>query len=145
MPAIDFPNSPVLNDEFSANGKTWIYNGTTWDLRQSSPSKSAYEAALDTGFVGTEAEWIASLRGKFIVSDTAPTPAFAGDSWFSSTTGRMYTYYDNVWVEIGGSVAGLSAYDLAVSNGFVGTEAEWLASLSQSSTGKAIAMAIVFG
>lgn len=25
--------------------------------------KSAYQSALDTGFVGTEAEWIASLKG----------------------------------------------------------------------------------
>lgn len=32
MPAIDFPNSPVLNDTFSNAGKNWIYNGYAWTL-----------------------------------------------------------------------------------------------------------------
>lgn len=29
--AIDFPNTPALNDEFSAEGRTWIWNGYAWD------------------------------------------------------------------------------------------------------------------
>lgn len=29
---IDFPNSPVLNDTFTAAGKSWIYNGNAWTL-----------------------------------------------------------------------------------------------------------------
>jgi len=28
---IDFPNNPQLNDEFSAAGKTWKWNGFAWD------------------------------------------------------------------------------------------------------------------
>jgi hypothetical protein len=32
MAAIDFPNSPVLNDTFSNAGKNWIYNGYAWTL-----------------------------------------------------------------------------------------------------------------
>lgn len=30
---IDFPNSPALNDTYSAGGKTWYYDGTAWTLR----------------------------------------------------------------------------------------------------------------
>ena len=30
--ALDFPNSPSVNDSFSAGGKTWVYNGTKWVL-----------------------------------------------------------------------------------------------------------------
>jgi hypothetical protein len=30
MAAIDFPNSPTLNQEFSAAGRTWKWNGTAW-------------------------------------------------------------------------------------------------------------------
>jgi len=30
---IDFPNSPSANDVYSAAGKTWVYDGSTWNLR----------------------------------------------------------------------------------------------------------------
>jgi hypothetical protein len=32
MPAIDFPNSPSINDAFVSGGKRWIYNGDAWIL-----------------------------------------------------------------------------------------------------------------
>ena len=32
MAAIDFPNSPALNDTFSNAGKNWVYNGYAWTL-----------------------------------------------------------------------------------------------------------------
>jgi hypothetical protein len=31
--AIDFPNSPSTNDIYSAAGKSWVYDGTSWNLR----------------------------------------------------------------------------------------------------------------
>lgn len=30
--AIDFPNSPAVNDSFTSGAKTWQYNGTSWNL-----------------------------------------------------------------------------------------------------------------
>lgn len=30
MTAIDFPNSPTLNQEFTSSGRTWKWNGTVW-------------------------------------------------------------------------------------------------------------------
>ena len=30
MPAIDFPDSPTVNDEFSVGSRTWKWTGTTW-------------------------------------------------------------------------------------------------------------------
>ena len=32
MPALDFPNSPAVNDTFSGAGKNWFYNGYAWAL-----------------------------------------------------------------------------------------------------------------
>lgn len=32
MAAIDFPNSPALNDLFTSSNNTWIWNGISWDL-----------------------------------------------------------------------------------------------------------------
>lgn len=63
------------------------------------PGPSAYEVAVENGFVGTEAAWLASLQGA------------DGDPGNDST------------------VPGPSAYEIAVANGFVGDEAAWLASL----------------
>jgi hypothetical protein len=31
MTAIDFPDSPNLNDTFTSGGRTWIWNGTVWN------------------------------------------------------------------------------------------------------------------
>jgi len=30
--AIDFPDSPEENEEFSVNGRTWVYNNGVWNL-----------------------------------------------------------------------------------------------------------------
>ncbi len=29
---LDFPNTPATNDKYSAGGRTWTYNGTSWVL-----------------------------------------------------------------------------------------------------------------
>lgn len=71
---------------------------------------SAYEMALANGFVGTEADWLASLVGP------------QGDNGANGADG-----VDGADGLDGAS--GQSAYELAVANGFVGTEVEWLASL----------------
>ena len=75
-----------------------VNNGFVGDVNEwlasliGSDGKMAYQSALDNGFVGTEAEWLTSLIG----SD------------------------------------GKSAYQIALDNGFVGTEIEWLTSLHGS-------------
>ena len=39
MAALNFPNSPSLNDTYSANGKTWTWNGGAWEVNTSTASK----------------------------------------------------------------------------------------------------------
>lgn len=67
---------------------------------------SAYEIAKNNGFVGTEQEWLASLKGN--------------DGQRGS---------DGIGIDGQDGQNGLSAYEIAVNNGFVGTEEEWLDSL----------------
>lgn len=74
------------------------------------PGASAYEIAVKNGFIGTEVEWLESLKGE--PGETGPQGE-AGETGASGTDG----------------VDGLSAYEIAVNNGFNGTEAEWLASI----------------
>ena len=76
--------------------------------------KSAYEVWLDNGGIGTEQDFLDSLVST-IPGPTGPT----------GLTGLQGT--QGVAGQDGAN--GLSAYQVAVSNGFVGTEAAWLTSL----------------
>jgi len=69
---------------------------------------SAYQVAVAGGFVGTEAQWLASLKG-----ETGATGAP------STVPGPKGDQGDD----------GLSAYEVAVAAGYSGTESQWLASL----------------
>jgi hypothetical protein len=33
MALIDFPASPSLNDEYTFEGRTWLWNGTGWEVK----------------------------------------------------------------------------------------------------------------
>jgi Collagen triple helix repeat (20 copies) len=90
--------------------------------------KSAYEVAVENGFVGTEEEWLDSLVGPAgPAGPTGPTgPAGAdGADGADGAPGANGTNGAD-------GADGLSAYEVALANGFVGTEAEWLESLEAS-------------
>lgn len=78
--------------------------------------KSAYEIAVEHGFVGTEEQWLASLKG----SDGAP--GRDGEDGHDGAPGSPGTPGT-------AGADGKSAYEIAVDNGFPGTEIEWLMSL----------------
>lgn len=77
---------------------------------------SAYEIAVANGFVGNEAAWLASLEGEQGPAGAQGAPGTNGTNGTNGIDGAD----------------GLSAYDVAVANGFVGNEAAWLASLEGS-------------
>ena len=72
--------------------------------------KSAYEIAVEHGFVGTEAEWLESLKG------VNGKDGGDGRNGADGLPGRD-------------GIDGKSAYIIAVEHGFSGTENEWLQSL----------------
>ena len=69
--------------------------------------KSAYQLAVDHGFVGDEAAWLQSLKGANGASGVKGEQGERGQN----------------------GINGKSAYQLAVDHGFVGDEAAWLQSL----------------
>ncbi len=90
---------------------------------QGDAGKSAYAVACASGFTGTVAEWLASLKGE---------PGDAGPSAYAVACvggfmGTVAEWLASLKGEPGD--AGLSAYDVAYANGFTGTVTEWLASL----------------
>lgn len=89
---------------------------------QGDPGESAYQTAVDNGFVGTEVEWLASLRGpKGDPGDQGP----AGSVGPAGATGPA----GDPGAPGADGADGKSAFQTAVENGFIGTEAQWLASL----------------
>lgn len=101
---------------------------------------SAYAVAVAAGFVGTEAQWLASLEGE---SGTAATFAFGTTSTGAPGTSASVAeaagstpqarVYDLIVPRgntgANSTVPGPSAYDVAIAAGFSGTESKWLASL----------------
>ena len=86
---------------------------------------SAYQIAVNFGFVGTEVQWLASLKG----ANGSP-----GLSAYQVARNNGFVGTEAQWLESlkgldGVGVAGSSAYQIARNNGFIGTEAQWLASL----------------
>lgn len=78
--------------------------------------KSVFEIAVENGFVGTEAEWLESLKGK---DGTDGQPGKNGADGTNGQDGKD-------------GIDGKSAYEIAIANGFFGTESEWLESLKGS-------------
>lgn len=85
--------------------------------------RDAYQVALAAGFVGNQAAWLLSLIGA--TGDTGPQgiqgiQGLKGDKGDTGEPG------------LNGGADGISAYQVAVDNGFVGTITDWLASLHGS-------------
>uniref|UniRef100_A0AAU7PG89 Tail fiber protein n=1 Tax=Burkholderia phage vB_BgluM-SURPRISE13 TaxID=3159457 RepID=A0AAU7PG89_9VIRU len=158
---------------------------------------SAYTVAVGNGFVGTQAQWLASLVGpkgdkgdtgsqgeqgvKGDKGDTGNTGAtgtslaYIGDfansgalpagtlSQVATAGGHIFINNGTTWVDAGPvaqgpqgekgdkgdtgntGAAGESAYQVAVDSGFVGTEAQWLASLIGPTGASAVQDAIAAG
>ncbi len=85
--------------------------------------KSAYQVALDNGFVGSVTDWLNSLIGQ---PGADGAPGKDGETGATGATGAQGDKGDK-----GDDGAnGKSAYEIAVDNGFTGTVSEWLESLS---------------
>jgi hypothetical protein len=76
-------------------------------------------------------ETLADDRNAVYFGEEAPEDTFANPIWFNTINETLFIYSDNEWIAAGGSVGndGDSAYEIAVANGFIGTEAQWLDSL----------------
>lgn len=88
MAAIDFPNSPSVNDVFtdSGAGVTWVWNGTTWAVQATNPTT-------------------ASGAVRFPSSLTALGYTSSGDYWLTgkgTTPQRIYCFYDggSFWARV---------------------------------------------
>lgn len=98
------------------------------EAEKGADGKSAFEIAVENGFVGTETEWLESLKGSdgrdgIDGKDGAIGPQ--GEQGPPGTDGQPGRDGMNGFDGINGK----SAFEIAVENGFTGTVVEWLESL----------------
>lgn len=124
-------------------------------------------------FVYYDSQWIeiGASGVTASVQDSAPAAPVSGQIWFNSLTGGTYVYYGTNWIEVGASpfsalvntinakgdllvgtadntIGGLgvgSANQVLTVDSSTATGLKWATPTTYASTGKAIAMAIVFG
>lgn len=48
--AMNFPDTPAVNDEFTVGGRTWIWTGSVWNAKVTSPISfnDLSDVAIDT-------------------------------------------------------------------------------------------------
>jgi len=116
MPAIDFPSSPTLNQQFTAGNTTWQWDGSIWSVIRT-PVVGPTGPTGPTGLTGnagatgptgpTGATGPTGSLGRWTTTTgTPPANAVAGDSWFDPNTGSIFIYYDGYWVETGAAPQG---------------------------------------
>jgi len=99
--ALDFPTTPSLNDEYTLNNRTWVFNGTSWDSKNTTLYYSSKYATALTGATGVHVvthnlnnnDPLVSIwdsDGKLILADITITSANAVSVNFEAAfTGRV--------------------------------------------------------
>ena len=134
-------------DAVAADAAAGKFNGTGTagkdgkDGTDGENGKSAYAIAVENGFEGDEAAWLASLKGADGKDGGDGADGAAGKSAYATAVENGFEGNEAAWlaslkgadgkdgVDGADGAAGKSAYATAVENGFEGNEAAWLASL----------------
>lgn len=78
MANLDFPTSPTLNEVYSANGKSWTWNGSSWVVTTSTTGNIIFSGnTIST--VGTNENLILTPNGSGVVSATTPFSDMIGN------------------------------------------------------------------
>jgi hypothetical protein len=108
-----------LNGAAGADGTNGTDGAAGIDGTNGADGASAYQLAVTNGFTGTEAAWLTAIEG---------VPGADGVDGIDGAVGPTgLTGADGIDGTNGSD--GASAYQLAVTNGFAGTEAAWLTSI----------------
>jgi hypothetical protein len=99
--AINFPDAPSVNDEFTLGDRGWLWNGTTWTSNPNAISlQTIYSISADTALVAG-GRYIADTSSALTL--TLPTTPSAGDEvWIIDSTNTAET--NNITVNNGGSL-----------------------------------------
>jgi len=104
--AIDFPDSPSNGQAFTSNNKTWVFDGTSWNI--TSGTNSVADGAITTAKVAdnavTQTKLAASLSAVTVTTSAnrnaaVPSP-FTGQLVFLTDTKKMQVWDGSLWLNI---------------------------------------------
>jgi len=118
MPDLNFPTSPTLNDTYSFNGKTWVWNGEGWQLQNQgainglvignvTPAAGTFTALSATG----------NVTGNYILGNGSQLSNLLTVSQY--TTGNVSNVVPNVHGLMFDTVTGFSVTDLGGGNALI--------------------------
>jgi len=122
--AIDFPNSPSVNDSFTVGNRTWIWDGTTWELltTASDPIQKTIADAKGDLISGTGSDTVARLavgtNGQFLVADSGET---TGLKWTGSITNTVVQGLEESWNVAATAATGTVNFDTLTSTAWLYT------------------------
>jgi hypothetical protein len=105
--AIDFPDSPSVDQQYTVGDRTWTWNGSYWALTLTSST--------------------------FTASDNPPSGPSAGDFWFESDTGKTFVYYDSYWVEVAGRAGSATITSTSAGSSISDTDSDTKIQVEESS------------
>jgi hypothetical protein len=90
MALINFPSSPSLNDEYSFEGRTWVWNGSGWEVKAFVAPAGATGATGVTGATGPSgAQGATGVTGVVGVSGATGATGVVGVSGATGATGPV--------------------------------------------------------
>ena len=103
--AIDFPNSPSVNQSFTAGGSTWIWDGIAWTLQRITTGAQGIQGETGPqGPAGPTGPQGTSINVKASVATVALLPATgnsANDARIVDADGDLYIWGGSSWTSAG--------------------------------------------
>ena len=87
MAALNFPASPSLNDQYTANGKTWEWDGTSWNIV---PPSALLSTLNDVSFSSVSSDELLKYDGTNWVNTDALT--IDSSSRIIASSGSAFIY-----------------------------------------------------
>jgi hypothetical protein len=95
MPAIDFPNSPALNEPFTVGDQTWYWDGTVWRISSAQGPQGPTGPTGPLGLSGPTGATGPTGPASTVVGPTGPQ-GVAGPQGNTGPTGPTGPIFQNV-------------------------------------------------